>query len=196
MTVLAFEFLVRTACRGGEVRGAPWEEMDIEAREWCIPAERMKTRREHRVPLSTRALAVLREARELADGSGPVFPSVRGGRLSEATIGKLVRDLGIGATSRVRLQDRAAYGGFASRPLDPPQAGPEAFPQGSIAPEARAGSDPDHETTGVTNGGFWDAERPSGGGSFPAPLCAQKAESGFASRRPKRNGANGFRERS
>ena len=57
-TVLAFEFLVLTACRSGEVRGARWEEMDLEAREWRIPPERMKTHREHRVPLSVRALAV------------------------------------------------------------------------------------------------------------------------------------------
>ncbi len=97
MTVAAFEFLVLTASRSGEVRGARWEEMDLEAREWRIPAARMKTGREHRVPLSTRALAVLRGARELADGSGLVFPSARGGLLSEATIGKMVRDLGIGA---------------------------------------------------------------------------------------------------
>ena len=77
-TVLAFEFLVLTACRSGEVRGALWEEMDLEAREWRIPAERMKTHREHRVPLSGRALAVLREAQRLAAGSGLVFPSARG----------------------------------------------------------------------------------------------------------------------
>ena len=97
MTALAFEFLVLTACRSGEVRGARWDEMDLEAREWRIPPERMKTGREHRVPLSTGVLAVLRRARELADGSGLVFPSARGGQLSEATIGKMVRDLGIGA---------------------------------------------------------------------------------------------------
>ena len=74
-TVLAFEFLVLTACRSGEVRGALWNEMDFEAEEWRIPAGRMKTHREHRVPLSGRALAVLREAQRLADGSGRVFPS-------------------------------------------------------------------------------------------------------------------------
>ena len=96
-TVLAFEFLVLTACRSGEVRGARWEEMDLEGREWRIPAERMKTGREHRVPLSREALAVLREARALADGSGVVFPSARGGPLSEVAISKMVRDLGIGA---------------------------------------------------------------------------------------------------
>ncbi len=96
-TVLGFEFLVLTACRSGEVRGARWEEMDLEAREWRIPPERMKTNRIHRVPLSTGALAVLREARSLVDDSELVFPSVRGRALSDATISKMVRELGIGA---------------------------------------------------------------------------------------------------
>ena len=96
-TVLPFEFLVLTVCRSGEVRGALWDEIDREAREWRIPAERMKTNREHRVPLSTGALGVLREARALAGGSGLVFPSARGRLLSEATISRMVRDLGIGA---------------------------------------------------------------------------------------------------
>ena len=96
-TVLAFEFLVLTACRSGEVRGALWKEIDLAGREWRIPPERMKTNREHRVPLSDGALAVLQEARALANGSGVVFPSARGGPLSEVAISKLVRDLGIGA---------------------------------------------------------------------------------------------------
>ena len=96
-TVLAFEFLVLTACRSGEVRGALWKEMDLEAQEWRIPAERMNTHREHRVPLSGRALVVLREAQRLADGSALVFPSARGRPLSEAAISKMVRDLRIGA---------------------------------------------------------------------------------------------------
>ena len=86
-TVLAFEFLVLTACRSGEVRGALWKEMDLEGREWRIPAERMKTGREHRVPLSRGALAVLQEAQALADGSVVVVPfgagraALRGGDL-------------------------------------------------------------------------------------------------------------------
>ena len=96
-TALAFEFLVLTACRSGEVRGALWNEMDLAEREWRIPGERMKTGREHRVPLSSRALEVLQEAQALADGSGVVFPSERGGPLNEVAISKLVRDLGIGA---------------------------------------------------------------------------------------------------
>jgi len=96
-TVLAFEFLVLTACRSGEVRGTRWDEVDLEAREWRIPPERMKANREHRVPLSAGALAVLRQARALSDDSELVFPSVRGRRLSDATISKMVRELGIGA---------------------------------------------------------------------------------------------------
>ncbi len=96
-TVLAFEFMVLTASRSGEVRGARWEEMNLEEREWRVPAERMKTNREHRVPLSTRALEVLGEAEALAGGSGLVFPSATGRVHSRAAISKMVRQLGIGA---------------------------------------------------------------------------------------------------
>jgi len=117
-TVLAFEFLVLTACRSGEVRGARWKEMDLEAREWRIPAERMKTGREHRVPLSAGALAVLRAARGLADGSGPVFPSARGGPLSEMAISKMVRDLGIGA---VPHGFRSSFRDWAAECTDAPR---------------------------------------------------------------------------
>ena len=95
--VLAFEFLVLTACRSGEVRGARWEEMDLEEREWRIPAKRMKTSRDHRVPLSTRALAVLGEAKALAGRSGLVFPSATGQPHSRAALSKLAQQLGIGA---------------------------------------------------------------------------------------------------
>ena len=117
-TVLAFEFLVLTACRSGEVRGALWDEMDLERREWRIPPERMKTGREHRVPLSARALAVLRAARGLADGSGPVFPSPRGGPLSELAISKMVRDLGIGA---VPHGFRSSFRDWAAECTDAPR---------------------------------------------------------------------------
>lgn len=71
-----------TACRSGEVRGARWSETDLTGRVWTIPAERTKTAREHRVPLSGRAVEVLTAARDLSDGSGIVFPSVRGGEIS------------------------------------------------------------------------------------------------------------------
>ena len=111
-TVLAFEFLVLTACRSGEVRGTLWKEMDFERREGRISAERMKTDREHRVPLSGRALAVLREARRLADGSELVFPSARGGPLSEVAMPTMVRHLGIGA---VPHGFRSSFGDWGRR---------------------------------------------------------------------------------
>lgn len=96
-TKLAFEFLVLTAGRSGEVRGARWEETDFENAIWTIPAERMKAARKHRVPLSPHAIGVLRQAQGLADGSGLVFPSPTGRQLSPSTLSKLVRELGIAA---------------------------------------------------------------------------------------------------
>ena len=96
-TKLAFEFLVLTAARSGEVRFATWNEVDLDGAVWIVPAERMKTPREHRVPLSDRAVGVLREAREYSDGSGLLFPSQTGRVLSDATISKLVKEQGIAA---------------------------------------------------------------------------------------------------
>ncbi len=96
-TKVAFEYLVLTACRSSEVRGARWSEVDLENRVWVVPAERMKMKREHRVPLTGRVLEVLAEARTLADESGLVFPSPTGRVLSDSTISKLVRENGIKA---------------------------------------------------------------------------------------------------
>ena len=95
---LAFEFLVLTAARSGEVRGAAWSEIDMDAATWTIPGERMKGGREHRVPLSDRALAVLQEARDLDDGSGLVFPAPAGRKpMSDSTLSKLLRERGVDA---------------------------------------------------------------------------------------------------
>ena len=68
-----------------------------------------------------------------------------GERASEAASG--VRELSPGL--RAAIEDRAAYDGSAAGHLDPPQAGPEAFPQGSLAPQARAGSDPEPRKQGL-----------------------------------------------
>ena len=95
-TKLAFEFLVLTAARSGEVRLATWEEVDLDARAWTVPAERAKAGRGHRVPLSAGALGVLAAARELGV-AGLVFPSARGRAISDATMGKLLRQRGINA---------------------------------------------------------------------------------------------------
>ena len=95
--VLAFEFLVLTAARSGEVRGARWTEIDRQCAVWTVPADRMKAGREHRVPLSDRALAVLDQARKLADGADLVFPSETGRVPHQSGMPALLRQLGIGA---------------------------------------------------------------------------------------------------
>ncbi|WGW02328.1 tyrosine-type recombinase/integrase [Tropicibacter oceani] len=95
VTKLAIEFLILTAARSGEVRGAVWSEIDLSAAVWTVPAERMKAKREHRVPLSPRAVAILQAAQSLSDGSDLVFPGAKRGRpLWDATMSKLARELG------------------------------------------------------------------------------------------------------
>ncbi|MCT8972481.1 tyrosine-type recombinase/integrase [Microbaculum marinisediminis] len=70
---LAFEFLILTAARTSEVLKAEWTEFDIEGALWTVPAARMKAKREHRVPLSARAVTVLKRAQELSGDSRFVF---------------------------------------------------------------------------------------------------------------------------
>ncbi|MYB50680.1 MAG: tyrosine-type recombinase/integrase [Acidobacteriia bacterium] len=96
-TKVAFEFLVLTACRSGEVRLSEWQEVDLDSKIWTIPADRTKIRREHKVPLAPRAVAVLDQARQLSDGEGLIFPSASGKPLSDATLSKLLRELGVQA---------------------------------------------------------------------------------------------------
>lgn len=74
-TVHALRLLMLTATRPGEVRGARWAEFDLAAALWVIPAERMKMRTEHRVPLSRQALEVLHAMQPLSGGRELVFPS-------------------------------------------------------------------------------------------------------------------------
>ncbi len=92
---LAFEFLVLTVARSGEVRAATWDEMDLHAAVWVLPAARTKSHREHRVPLSARAVAILQDARGF--GKDLVFPSARGRQLRDPAISRLLADLGIAA---------------------------------------------------------------------------------------------------
>lgn len=83
-TRLCFKFLILTVSRSVEARGARWEEIDLDARIWTIPPERMKASREHRQPLSIQAQVLLGEARRKLDGSsGLVFPTPAGKMLSE-----------------------------------------------------------------------------------------------------------------
>ena len=94
-TKVALEFVAVTACRSGEARGARWSEFDLSAAVWTIPASRMKSGREFRVPLSSGALEILRSAAEKRDGSGLVFPSMSGREMSDNTLSKLLRELSI-----------------------------------------------------------------------------------------------------
>ena len=94
-TKLALELTILTACRSGEVRLADWSEINLDKAEWTIPAERMKAKREHRIPLSGRAIELLKEAKALGDGTGLVFPGTKPGKpLSDMTLSKLVKELG------------------------------------------------------------------------------------------------------
>lgn len=105
---LCFRFLVLTAARSGEACGTMWSEIDFEAKEWRIPASRMKTGTEHCVPLSGAALAVLEQAQILRDNSDLIFPSsVKSGTpMSNMTLTKVLRTTG--------LADRTTVHGFRS----------------------------------------------------------------------------------
>jgi integrase len=90
----ALEFGILTAARSGEVRGARWEEIDLDAAIWTVPAERMKAGREHRVPLSTAAIALLKSMPRVED---LVFPGMKKNvGLSDMTITAVLKRMGRG----------------------------------------------------------------------------------------------------
>ena len=94
MGALALRFTILTAARSGEVRGATWGEFDLDAKEWTVPADRMKAGKEHRVPLSGAAITVLRQAKAqaLRAGEALVFPSMKPGRpLSDMTLAAVLK---------------------------------------------------------------------------------------------------------
>lgn len=88
----ALEFALLTASRSQEVRGALWEEIDLDNALWIIPPSRMKMSREHRVPLSTAAVQLLKQVPRFAD-SEYVFPAPRGGKLSDMTLSAAMKRL-------------------------------------------------------------------------------------------------------
>lgn len=90
MGARALEFLALTAARSQEVRGAMWEEIDLVNAVWIVPAARMKMGREHRVPLTAEAIALLEDLPRLKDNS-LVFPAARGGQLSDMTVSAVMR---------------------------------------------------------------------------------------------------------
>ena len=93
----ALEFAILTATRSGEVRGATWSEFDIKGKMWTIPAVRMKAGKEHRVPLSSSAIKLL-ESLAVTE-SELVFPSPRGGMLSDMTLTGVLRRMKVKVTA-------------------------------------------------------------------------------------------------
>ena len=104
VSALALQFLILTAARTSEVLQAQWDEIDLEAAVWTVPAERMKARREHRVPLSDVTLSIL-EALPPIEGNPYLFPGVRHGRpLSNMALLQLMRGMSYGVDG-----DRGEY---------------------------------------------------------------------------------------
>ncbi len=90
MGARALQFLALTAARSQEIRGATWDEIDLENSLWIVPAARMKMAREHRVPLTDDAVALLKALPRLKDNP-LVFPAARGGELSDMTVSAVMR---------------------------------------------------------------------------------------------------------
>ncbi len=127
---LAFGFLVLTACRSGEIRSATYHEIDWEQNIWTIPAERTKTSRVHRVPLSDGARYLLDVARGGLPGEGLLFPMKTGRPMSDATLSKLTRSLGIAAVPhgfRSSFRDWAAEDAQAPREVAEMSLGHEVY---------------------------------------------------------------------
>lgn len=100
---LALRFLIFTAARSGEVRGAVWSEIDTGKRVWKIPGERMKAGAEHRVPLTGPTVEIIKRAKKLHKGGDLVFPSPvrRDCPISDATLSKLLRSTGVAGQATV-----------------------------------------------------------------------------------------------
>ena len=142
---LCFRFLVLTAARSGEARGAQWDEVDEAAREWRIQAERMKGGVEHRVPLSDAAMAALTQAGRLRDESRLIFPSSTkpGNPLSDMTLTKVLRTTGLAERATVH-GFRSTFRDWAAECTDAPHAVMElslAHAVGSSVEQAYARSD-------------------------------------------------------
>lgn len=110
MGARALEFAILTAARSGEVRGATWNEIDLDQAIWIIPGERMKAKKEHRVPLSEDGVALLRGLPRLADAEY-LFPNTKGNLLSDMTLTAVLRRMEVPVTAhgfRSTFRDWAA----------------------------------------------------------------------------------------
>lgn len=92
----ALEFAILTAARSGEVRGATWTEVDLKAKVWTIPGLRMKSGKDHRVPLSDWALSILTRQQERREND-LIFPAPKGGQMSDMTLNAVMRRMQVDA---------------------------------------------------------------------------------------------------
>ena len=142
---LCLRFLILTAARSGEARGAAWDEIHEETREWRIPGSRIKSGLEHRVPLSHAAVDVLERARPLRDKSRLIFPSsVKPGHpMSDMTLTQVLRKTGLAHRATVH-GFRSAFRDWAAECTSAPHAVMElslAHTVGSSVEQAYARSD-------------------------------------------------------
>lgn len=124
-TALAFEFLILTAARTGEVLAAQWDEIDLKAKAWTVPAVRMKAGREHRVPLSPRCVELLEAAKGIADGGPYVFP----GRSPKAPLSNMAFLMLLRRIERTDITThgfRSSFRDWAAEKTNTPQAVVEA----------------------------------------------------------------------
>jgi integrase len=96
VAALALEFTILTAARTGEVIGAKWEEVDLNKAVWTVPASRMKAGKEHRVPLSPRAVEILKSTQGLRKEW--LFPASKGGSMSGMAMSMLLRRMNVDVT--------------------------------------------------------------------------------------------------
>ena len=94
----ALEFTILTATRSGEVRGATWQEIDISKAEWTIPSERMKAGKEHRIPLSSQVIELLKGI-PVGEANEIIFKAPRGGMLSDMSLGAVLKRMKIQVTT-------------------------------------------------------------------------------------------------
>jgi integrase len=115
-TRIGLWLLMLFACRPGELRKSRWDEFDLDAKVWTVPASRMKMRREHRVPLSDKAIALLEELKELTGWGELLFPSLMSSKkpMSENTLNQALRRMGFGPEEVTSHGFRSTFSTFAN----------------------------------------------------------------------------------
>lgn len=145
---LALEFVILTAARSQEVRKATWSEIDLEKGLWTVPADHMKMRIEHVVPLSPHALTVLHSAMAIRrEGTDLIFPGMNGGAMSDMTLLGVLR----------RMKEPTTVHGFRSS-FRTWVAEETNFP-GEVAEAALAHQNPNEVERAYQRGGLLDKRR-------------------------------------